>query len=97
MPFIDAVIEDMQTLGDAALDTSSPFDEATVFGEVRGLRVRTRGQQGVRRTQVMDMLSKELGLVKLTTTALDDAAIAKFGERAADAVPLRPLFMFAKE
>ena len=41
MPFIDAVIEDMQTLGDAALDTSSPFDEATVFGEVRGLRVRT--------------------------------------------------------
>jgi hypothetical protein len=43
MPFIDAVIEDMQTLGDAALDTSSPFDEATVFGchgEVRGLRVR---------------------------------------------------------
>jgi hypothetical protein len=45
----------------------------------------------------MDMMSKELGLVKLTTTALDDAAIAKFGERAADAVPLRPLFMFAKE
>jgi len=42
MPFIDAVIEDMQTLGDAALDTSSPFDEATVFGEVRGLRVRAR-------------------------------------------------------
>ena len=42
MPFIDAVIEDMQTLGDAALDTSSPFDEATVFGEVRGLRVRTQ-------------------------------------------------------
>ena len=40
MPFIDAVTEDMQTLGDAALDTSSPFDEATVFGEVRGLRVR---------------------------------------------------------
>ena len=97
MPFIDAVIEDMQTLGDAALDTSSPFDEATVFGEVRGLRVRTRGQQGVSRTQVMDMMSKELGLVKLTTTALDDAAIAKFGERAADAVPLRPLFMFANE
>ena len=97
MPFIDAVIEDMQTLGDAALDTSSPFDEATVFGEVRGLRVRTRGQQGVRRKQVMDMMSKELGLVKLTTTALDDAAIAKFGERAADAVPLRPLFMFARE
>ena len=45
----------------------------------------------------MDMMSKELGLVKLTTTALDDAAIGKFGERAADAVPLRPLFMFAKE
>ena len=42
MPFIHAVIEDMQTLGDAALDTSSPFDEATVFGEVRGLRVRTQ-------------------------------------------------------
>jgi len=40
MPLIDAVIEDMQTLGDAALDTSSPFDEATVFGEVRGLRMR---------------------------------------------------------
>jgi hypothetical protein len=36
MPFIDAVIEDMQTLGDAALDTSSPFDEAAVFGEVHG-------------------------------------------------------------
>ncbi len=35
MPFIDAVIEDMQTLGDAALDTSSPFDEAAVFGEVQ--------------------------------------------------------------
>ena len=68
-----------------------------MFGEVRGLRVRTRGQQGVRRKQVMDMMSKELGLVKLTTTALDDAAIAKFGERAADAVPLRPLFVFAKE
>ena len=45
----------------------------------------------------MDMMSKELGLVKLTTTPLDDAAIGKFGERAADAVPLRPLFMFAKE
>jgi hypothetical protein len=29
------------------------------------------------------MMSKELGLVKLTTTALDDAAIGKFGERAA--------------
>jgi hypothetical protein len=43
------------------------------------------------------MMSKELGLVKLMTTALDDAAVAKFGERAADAVPLRPLFMFAKE
>jgi hypothetical protein len=41
MPFIDVVIEDMQTLGDAALDTSSPFDEAIVFGEVRGLQVRT--------------------------------------------------------
>ena len=43
------------------------------------------------------MMSKELGLVKLMTTALDDAAVAKFGERAADAVPRRPLFMFAKE
>ena len=43
------------------------------------------------------MMSKELGLVKLITTALDDAAIAKFGERAANVVPLRPLFMFAKE
>ncbi len=43
------------------------------------------------------MIGKELGSVKLTTTALDDAAIAKFGERAADAVPPRPLFMFAKE
>ena len=41
MPFIDAVIEDMQMLGDAALETSSPFDKATVFGEVRGLLVRT--------------------------------------------------------
>ena len=51
----------------------------------------------VTRKQVMDMMSKELGLVKLTTTSLDDDAIAKFGERAADAVPLRPLFMFAKE
>jgi hypothetical protein len=40
MPFIDAVIEGMQMLGNAALDTSSPFDEATVFGEVQGLRVR---------------------------------------------------------
>ena len=49
------------------------------------------------RKQVMDMMSKELGLVKLTTTTLDDDAIAKFGERAADAVPLRPLFMFSKE
>jgi len=45
----------------------------------------------------MDMMSKELGLVKFMTTALDDAAIAKFGERAANAVPPRPLFMFAKE
>jgi hypothetical protein len=45
----------------------------------------------------MDMMSKELALVKLTTTPLDDSAIAKFGERAADAVPLRPLFMFSKE
>jgi hypothetical protein len=34
MPFIDMVIEDMQTIGDAALDTSSPFDEATVLNEV---------------------------------------------------------------
>jgi hypothetical protein len=34
MPFIDAVIEDMQTLGDAALDTSAPFDEAAVLNEV---------------------------------------------------------------
>jgi len=97
MPFIHAVTEDMQTLGDAALETSSPCDKATVFGEVRGLRVRARGQQGIRRTQVMELISKELGLVKLTTTALDDAAIGKFGERAADAVPLRPLFMFANE
>ena len=56
-----------------------------------------RGQQGVTRPQLIDMMSKELGLVKLMTTALDDAAVAKFGERAADAVPLRPLFMFAKE
>jgi hypothetical protein len=45
----------------------------------------------------MDVIGKELGLVKLTTTALDDAAIAKFGEQAADAVPLWPLLMFAKE
>ena len=96
MPFIDSVIEDMQTLGDAALDTSSPFDEATVFGEASGSRVQCL-RHGVTRKQVMDMMTKELGLVKLTTTPLDDAAIAKFGERAADAVPLRPLFMFAKE
>jgi hypothetical protein len=47
--------------------------------------------------QVIDMMSKELSLVKLTTTPLDDAAVAKFGERAADAVPLRPLFMFSKD
>ena len=100
MPFIDAVIEDMQTLGDAALDTSSPFDEAAVFGEVHGRGVRDGARLNVLRVtrkQVMDMMSKELGLVKLTTTTLDDDAIAKFGERAADAVPLRPLFMFAKE
>ncbi len=45
----------------------------------------------------MDIMSKQLGLVKITTTVLDDATIAKFGERAADAVPLRPLFIFAKE
>jgi leucyl-tRNA synthetase len=79
MPFIDMVIEDMLTIGDAALDTSSPFDEAAVLNEV------------------MDMMTKELALVKLTTTPLDDAAVAKFGERAADAVPLRPLFMFSKD
>jgi hypothetical protein len=47
MPFIDAVIEDMQTLGHAALDTSSPFDEVTVFGEVRGLLLRVRTQTAV--------------------------------------------------
>ena len=35
MPFIDMVIEDMLTIGDAALDTSSPFDEAAVLHEVR--------------------------------------------------------------
>jgi hypothetical protein len=34
MPFIDMVIEDMLTIGDAALDTSSPFDEAAVLNEV---------------------------------------------------------------
>jgi hypothetical protein len=45
----------------------------------------------------MEMMTKELALVKLSTTPLDDAAVAKFGERASDAVPLRPLFMFAKE
>ncbi len=28
------VIEDMQTIGDAALDTSAPFDEAAVLHEV---------------------------------------------------------------
>jgi hypothetical protein len=38
MPFIDMVIEDMQTVGDAALDTSAPFDEAAVLSEVRPLR-----------------------------------------------------------
>lgn len=34
MPFIDMVIEDMQTIGDSALDTSAPFDEAAVLSEV---------------------------------------------------------------
>ena len=46
MPFIDAVIEDMQTLGHAALDTSSPFDEAIVFGEVRGLTAGRKAHAG---------------------------------------------------
>jgi hypothetical protein len=96
MPFIDMVIEDMLTIGDAALDTSAPFDEAAVLNEV--IRpTRPSQQHNVNCKQVMDMMSRELALVKLTTTPLDDAAVAKFGERAADAVPLRPLFMFAKE
>ncbi len=47
MLFIDVVIEDMQTLGDAALlDTSSPFDEAIVFGEVRGLTAGRKAHAG---------------------------------------------------
>ena len=97
MPFIDMVIEDMQTVGDAALDTSAPFDEAAVLGEVLPPPHPCLPCSLTRRSQVMDMMSKELSLVKLTATPLDDAAVAKFGERAADAVPLRPLFMFSKE
>ncbi len=37
MPFIDAVIDDMRSRRWARLVV--PFDEPTVFGEVRGLRV----------------------------------------------------------
>ena len=73
MPFIDAVIEDMQTLGDAALDTSSPFDEATVFGEVRGLRMRTWAAECKAHAgdgKFMDMIGKGLGLVTLASLRL---------------------------